>query len=219
MEHGANSVWPGDGEEDEHGYSGFTQASAISAPSGSGSSSWQGGFDAAALANTTPSDFIPYSSNYTPARGSSVQAGVEDFDAGVFTPAPQFANSTGFTDNLNGSNLFPPMFLPNNVNVSAPCAHPNRSRSAREVWSPEEDNLLLKRRKEGRGFAQIAQEIFSELGITRSENCLAKRLGRIQEQYLEVRGSISFSIIKMSRKREREAPTEVIRKEKRKRKR
>lgn len=78
-----------------------------------------------------------------------------------------------------------PMFLPPTA-----ATRPNR-RPQKDGWTKDEDNLLLTLRKEGWEYSQIAEEMRTKLGVNRTENCLVKRLQKIQVQYLEVS---SFSV-------------------------
>lgn len=59
-------------------------------------------------------------------------------------------------------------------------------RLPRQGFTAEQDNFLLKLRREGREYSHIAKEMHQRFGIVRSENCLVKRLGVIQHKYLEV---------------------------------
>lgn len=75
-----------------------------------------------------------------------------------------------------------PSYYP--MSVAPPC-HPSR-RQPGEGWTPEEDNLLLTRKKEGWEMKRISRELLAKYGVDRKPNCLVKRARRIQGQYLEV---------------------------------
>ncbi|KAK4214224.1 hypothetical protein QBC37DRAFT_387358 [Rhypophila decipiens] len=176
MNFGDDRSWPGGQQEVERdvGYANTTPASfslpGDYIPSG-------GAYDAFKI-GTSQDDFTTYASDH--AHGPELTNWLENLNPGEYMPAPFTNYSQGFAERMNytaSSTLFLPTSPP------PPC-HPS-SRTSREGWSPEEDNFLVGKRKEGRGFSQIGQEMFAKYGVFRADNCLVKRLQKIQGQYLE----------------------------------
>ena len=78
------------------------------------------------------------------------------------------------------NSVYQPLFNPSFVGIQ------QYSRLPKEGWTPEQDNLLLTLRREGREYSQIADQMRIDFGIVTSENRLVKRFQKIQDQYLEV---------------------------------
>ncbi|KAM7206032.1 hypothetical protein V8F33_000862 [Rhypophila sp. PSN 637] len=184
MNSGDDRSWPGGQQAGERdvGYANTTPAS-FSLPADYNPS--LGALDTSMI-GTSQDGFTTYASDHAhgPERSSPASWRYSNFsipESSEFMRAPHpHVNSD---EDLVDPDLtaLPTLFLPT---CAPPPCHP-RSRTSREAWSPEEDKFLVGKRKEGRGFSKIGQEMFAKYGVFRSDNCLVKRLQKIQEQYLE----------------------------------